>query len=82
MASATVFHYFLLFLVGSFLYLVFILIADVFGFVQNIFLSNFAGAITAQTLTCVNFVTGVIISAPFLIAITLFIWAIVRGASN
>lgn len=82
MAAATIFHYFLLILVGGFLYLLFIYLADVFHLMQNIFLEHFAGVITEQTMTAVNFVTGIIIAAPFLVLITIGIWAIVKGGTN
>lgn len=62
--------------------MVFILIADVFHLVQNIFLDQFAGIITEQTITAVNFVTGVILAAPFLIVLSLVIWAVVKGGST
>ena len=82
MAAATIFHYFLLILIGGFLYLLFVYIADVFHVLQNIFLSEFPGVITEQTVTAVNFVTGVIIAAPFLVLITIGIWAVVKGGTN
>lgn len=82
MAAGTIFHYFLLIGVGGFLYLLFILIADVFGTVQNVFLDNFPGMITEQTITAANFCTGVILAAPFLVLITIGVWAIVKGGTN
>lgn len=82
MASATIFHYFLLIIVGGFFYLLFVLFADVFGTVQQIFLDTFPGIITEQTVTAVNFVTGVIVASPFLVLITIVIWAIVKGGTN
>ncbi len=82
MAAATIFHYFLLILVSGFLYLLFLLITDVFHTLQEIFLNEFPGIITEQTITAVNFVTGVIVAAPFLVLITIGIWAIVKGGTN
>lgn len=78
MASFTILQYFLLLLVGGFLYFIFIYIADVFGSVQQIFLDTFPGFITEQTLAAGNFVIGIIIAAPFLVMLALFIWAVVR----
>lgn len=82
MASATIFHYALLLGVASGLYLVFILITDVFGGVQSLMLSIYPQFITQQTIVSVNFVTGIVVASPFLVALIIFIWAIVRGASN
>lgn len=62
--------------------MVFLLVADVFHLVQNIFLDNFSGIITEQTVTAVNFCTGVLLSAPFLVMLALGIWAIVKGGTN
>ena len=82
MASFTILHYFLLIGIGAFLYLVFAYITDIFGMLQQIFLDNFAGIITQQTVMAGNFVIGVIIAAPILVAVALTIWALVRGGST
>lgn len=82
MASYTILQYFLLLLVGGFMYFVFIYIADVFGFVQKIFQTNFAEYITEQTLTAGNFVVGLIVAAPFLVMLAVFIWAVVRQSTR
>lgn len=82
MAAYTILHYFLLIGIGAFLYLVFAYITDIFGYLQQIFLDNFAGIITEQTIMAGNFIIGIIIATPIIIAVALTVWAFVRGGST
>lgn len=82
MASFTILQYFLLLLVAGFLYFIFVYVSDVFGGVQQIFLDTFPGYITEQTVAAGNFVIGIIIAAPFLVMLALFIWAVVRQSTR
>lgn len=82
MASVTVLHYLVLVFVAGFLYMLFAYITDIFGSIQQIFLDNFAGIITEQTVTAVNFVIGIIVASPILVLIAVVIWAVVKGTSS
>lgn len=82
MASYTILQYFILLLAGGLLYFVFVYVADVFGMVQNVFINAFPGYITEQCITAGNFVIGLIVAAPFLVMLSLFIWAVVRQSTR
>lgn len=82
MAAFTILQYFLMLLVGGFLYFIFIYIGDVFRRVQDIFISTFPGFITEQTVAAGNFVIGIMIASPFLVMLALFIWAVVRQSTR
>lgn len=82
MAANTILHFFLLVIVGGFLYLLFAYITDIFGLIQNIFLNSYAGVITEQTVQATNFVIGIIVASPILVLLAIVIWAIVKGGST
>jgi len=82
MAANTILHFFILVLVGGFLYLLFAYVTDIFGMIQNVFLENYAGVITEQTIVATNFVIGIIIASPILVLIAIVIWAVVKGGST
>lgn len=82
MAAFTILQYFLLILVGGFIYFLMVYVFDVFQSIHSIFINTFPGFITEQSVAAANFVTGIVIASPFLIMLALFIWAVVRQSTR
>lgn len=82
MASITIGYFPVLLIISAFLYLIFVSVTGQFQNMLNIFIVQFPGVITEQTVNAAAFPVGILTYSPAIILIAIAVWALVRASNG